>query len=78
MLEDKNYVYSYGLDLTKTFSDNKGHYENVQFKLYNASDSYYVVAEPSETEDGVYYVTGKTTDEKKALRLSRMPRPERS
>ena len=66
MLEDKNYVYSYGLDLTKTFSDNKGHYENVQFKLYNASDAYYVVAEPSETEDGVYYVTGKTTGEKKA------------
>ena len=66
MLEDRNYVYSYGLDLTKRFSDNKGHYENVQFKLYNASDAYYVVAEPSETEDGVYYVTGKTTDEKKA------------
>ena len=66
MLEDKNYVYSYGLDLTKTFSDKKGHYENVQFKLYNASDAYYVVAEPSETEDGVYYVTGKTTDETKA------------
>ena len=38
----------------------------MQFKLYNASDAYYVVAEPSETEDGVYYVTGKTTNETKA------------
>lgn len=66
MLEDRNYVYSYGLDLTKTFSDNKGKYENVQFKLYNSTDAYYVVAEKSEEEDGVYYVTGKTTDESKA------------
>lgn len=64
MLEDRNYVYSYGLDLTKTFSDNKGKFENVQFKLYNSTDAYYVVAEKSE--DGVYYVTGKTTDESKA------------
>lgn len=66
MLEDRNYVYSYGLDLTKTFSDNKGNFENVQFKLYNSTDAYYVVAEKSEEEDGVYYVTGKTTDEAKA------------
>lgn len=66
MLEDRNYVYSYGLDLTKTFSDNKGKFENVQFKLYNSTDAYYVVAEKSAEEDGVYYVTGKTTDESKA------------
>lgn len=70
MLEDRNYVYTYGLDLTKTFSDNKGKFENVQFKLYNSTDAYYVVAEKSETEDGVYYVTGKTTDESKATTFS--------
>ena len=66
MLEDRNYVYTYGLDLTKTFSDNKGKFENVQFKLYNSTDAYYIVAEKSADEDGVYYVTGKTTDESKA------------
>lgn len=66
MLEDRNYVYSYGIDLTKTFSDNKGDFENVQFKLYNSTDAYYVVAKESEDEPGVYYVTGKTTDESKA------------
>ena len=64
MLEDKNYVYTYGLDLTKTFSDNKGDFSNVQFKLYNGTDAYYVVAE--QKADGVYYLTGKTTDEAKA------------
>ena len=64
MLEDRNYVYTYGMDLTKTFSDKKGNFSNVQFKLYNGTDAYYVVAE--KDSDGVYYVTGKTTDEAKA------------
>ena len=65
MLEDQNYVYTYGVDLTKTFSDEKGDFANVAFTLCNQTDGYYVVAEKSE-EDGRYYVTGKTTDEKKA------------
>lgn len=64
LLEDENYVYSYGLDLTKEFSDDKGNFANVQFKLYNGTDAYYVVAE--QAEDGVYYLTGKTTDEARA------------
>lgn len=63
ILEDRNYVYCYSLDLTKTFSDGKGDFSNVQFKLYNSTDAYYVVAR--EDSDGVYYVTGKTTDEAK-------------
>ena len=58
-LEDRNYVYAYGVDLTKTFSDKKGDMSKVQFKLYNKTDAYYVVAEKSET-DGNWYVTGKT------------------
>lgn len=58
-LEDRNYVYAYSLDLTKTFSDNKGDMSKVQFKLYNSTDAYYVVAKKSD-KDGVYYVTGKT------------------
>ncbi|MCD8110156.1 MAG: LPXTG cell wall anchor domain-containing protein [Clostridiales bacterium] len=60
-LNDRNYVYSYSLDLTKEFSDDNGDATAVQFKLYNATDYYYVVAEMSA--DGVYYVTGKTTSE---------------
>lgn len=59
-LQDRNYVYSYGIDLTKTFSDNKGDATKVQFKLYNKTDAYYVIAKKGE--DGLYYVTGKTTD----------------
>ncbi len=59
-LNDRNYVYSYALDLTKEFSDGEGDPTAVQFKLYNATDSYYVVAEKSA--DGIYYVTGKSTD----------------
>lgn len=43
-LQDRNYVYSYGIDLTKTFSDNKGDATKVQFKLYNSTDAYYVIA----------------------------------
>lgn len=57
-LEDRNYVYAYGVDLTKSFSDNKGDMSKVQFKLYNSTDSYYVVA--NKAEDGNWYVTGKT------------------
>lgn len=63
-LEDRNYVYAYGVDLTKTFSDKKGDMSKVQFKLYNETDAYYVVAEKSET-DGNWYVTGKTKDKEK-------------
>ena len=63
ILEDRNYVYCYSIDLTKTFSDNQGEFANVQFKLYNSTDAYYVVAR--KDSDGVYYVTGKTTDEVK-------------
>lgn len=58
MLEDRNYVYAYGMDLTKTFSDEKGDFSNVQFKLYNQTDDYYVTA--LQDSDGVYYVTGRT------------------
>ncbi|MCC8028631.1 MAG: LPXTG cell wall anchor domain-containing protein [Lachnospiraceae bacterium] len=70
VLTDRNYVYTYGLDLTKQFSDGNGSYKNVQFRLYNSTDYYYVTAEEAVDSGGsgtgVYYVTGKTTDEAKA------------
>lgn len=58
-LEDTNYVYAYSIDLTKQFSDNQGDMSKVGFKLYNNTDSYYVEAVQSDTEEGVWYVTGK-------------------
>lgn len=67
-LQDRNYVYTYGIDLTKTFSDNKGDATKVQFKLYNSTDAYYVIAK--KAEDGLYYVTGKTTDKAQATTFS--------
>lgn len=60
-LEDRNYVYAYSIDLTKSFSDDKGDLSQVEFKLYNVTDAYYVQAKYNET-DNVYYVTGKTKD----------------
>lgn len=64
-LEDRNYIYSYSVDLTKTFSDGQGDLSKVGFKLYNSTDAYYVNAEYNEAED-VYYVTGKTVDKDSA------------
>ena len=67
-LQDRNYVYSYGLDLLKTFtgaSEKKADPEHVQFKLYNVTDGYYVLAE-QHPENGLYYVTGKTGEKKAA------------
>lgn len=61
-LEDRNYVYAYSLDLTKEFSDDKGDFSEVEFKLYNSTDAYYVEAE-FDADAGVYYVTGKNVSE---------------
>ncbi|HIV16450.1 MAG TPA: hypothetical protein IAB17_00500 [Candidatus Alectryocaccobium stercorigallinarum] len=59
-LEDRCYVYSYGIDLTKYFSDDEGDYSNVQFILYNVTDGYYVVADTIDDTEGenIYYVGG--------------------
>ena len=57
-IEDRCYVYSYGLNLTKYFSDNQGNYSNVKFLLYNKTDGYYVVADIRD--EYVYYVDGGT------------------
>lgn len=65
-LEDRNYVYAYSLDLTKEFSDNEGEMSQVEFKLYNTTDAYYVMAEQSEDDPAVWYVTGKTTSKEEA------------
>lgn len=68
-LIDDCHVYSFGIDLTKLFSDTDaetaeetGMYDHVKFMIYNATDKYWVTAKLNETE-GVYYVTGHVEKE---------------
>ncbi len=54
-LSDCCHVYSYGIDVLKTFSNSKGNAQNVKFLLHNDTDDCYIVA---EQKDGVYYAKG--------------------
>ena len=58
-LVDDAHVYTYGIDLTKLFSDGKGDFSKVEFLVQNKTDNYYVQAKLNPDE-GVYYVTGHT------------------
>ncbi len=61
-LVDDAHVYTYGIELTKLFSDGKGDYSDVEFIIYNDTDNYFVKAKLNESE-GVYYVTDHVADE---------------
>ena len=63
-LQDDAHVNTYGLDLTKQFSDNAGNFKNVEMLMHNDTDNYYVTAELHD--DGIYYVTGHVTEEANA------------
>lgn len=70
-LEDEAIVYSYGIDLTKKFSDKadaEGNFDKVKFVLYNETEDYYVMAK--KTSDGLYHVIGKEVDKAKATQFS--------
>ena len=54
-LVDDAHVYTYGIDLTKLFSDGKGDFSKVEFLIYNETDGYYVKAELN-AEEGIYYM----------------------
>ncbi len=60
MLVDDCHLYTYGLELTKLFSDNNGNLSNVEFIIYNKTDDYYVEAKLDETS-GIYYVEDQTS-----------------
>ena len=62
-LTDNATVYTYGIDLTKKFSDGKGDLSKVKFIIENDTDICYVIA---EQKDGIYYVTGFVGTEDKA------------
>lgn len=68
-LVDDCHVYSYGLDLTKEFSDGQGDISKVEFLLYNDSDGYFVTAELNESE-GIYHVTGHVPERDDATRFT--------
>lgn len=64
-LVDDAHVYTYGIDLTKLFSDGKGDFSKVEFLVQNKTDNYFVKANLNQDE-GVYYVTGHTADKEDA------------
>lgn len=72
VLEDRCRVYTFGLNITKEFTDSKtkGDATKVQFVLKNETDGHYVTAKKSE--DGIYYVTdaSKGTEEKEGTVFS--------
>lgn len=61
-LIDDAHVYTYGIDLTKLFSDGAGNFENVEFIVHNDTDDYFLKAELN-TVEGVYYVTDHKAEE---------------
>ena len=64
-LVDDSHVFSYGINLTKLFSDGKGDFSKVAFLVQNKTDNYYVQAKLNQDE-GVYYVTGHTGNKEDA------------
>ena len=64
-LVDDAHVFTYGIDLTKLYSDGQGNFANVEFIVHNDTDNYFVIAELNEDE-GIYYVTGHTPNESEA------------
>ena len=60
-LSDDATVYSFGLDVTKNFSDGRGDATNVEFLIQNSTDNRYLTGTLNTTE-GVWYVTGVTAD----------------
>ena len=60
-LVDDCHVFSYGIDLTKLFSDGKGDFSKVEFLIQNKTDNYFVKAELNKAE-GIYYVVDHVTD----------------
>ena len=61
-LVDDAHVYTYGIDVTKLFSDGKGDFSKVEFLVKNKTDNYFVKAVLNQT-DGVYYVVGHAVNE---------------
>ncbi|HIR30887.1 MAG TPA: SpaH/EbpB family LPXTG-anchored major pilin [Candidatus Faecousia faecavium] len=68
-LTDDSHVFSYGIDLTKQFSDGKGNFSKVEFLVQNKTDGYFVKAQLNQ-EEGIYYVTGHVSKEADATHFT--------
>ena len=64
-LVDDTHIYTYGIELTKLFSDGQGDFDNVEFIIHNDTDDYFVKAE-LDYESGIYYVTDHVENEEDA------------
>ena len=60
-LTDDAAVYSFGMDVTKNFSDGRGDATKVEFLVQNSTDNYYLTGSFNTTEN-MWYVTGKTAE----------------
>ena len=60
-LTDDAAVYSFGMDVTKNFSDGRGDATKVEFLIQNSTDNYYLTGSFNTTEN-MWYVTGKTAE----------------
>ena len=67
-LVDDAHVFTYGVELTKLFSDGQGNFDKVEFILFNETDQYYAIAELNKDE-GIYYITGHTGNPENATRF---------
>ncbi len=69
-VSDSAKVYSYGINLEKTFNGKEGNAQNVQFVLRNQTNGHYITA--ATASDGVYNVTdnNKSSDEANATKFS--------
>lgn len=68
-LVDDAHVYTFGIDLTKLFSDvdsqtatQQGMFDHVKFKIWNETDKYWVQAQLN-ADEGIYYVTDHVANE---------------
>lgn len=64
-LVDDCHLYTYGIDITKRFSDSKGDMSKVEFIAHNDTDGYFLKAD-FNADEGIYYITGHVSEEKDA------------
>lgn len=67
ILRDRCIVYTYGINLTKKFTDDHGDPTKVKFVMQNTTDHYFLKATGN---NGIYYVTGKAATRDEATQFS--------
>lgn len=67
ILKDNCIVYTFGLNVAKKFTDDKGNPTKVKFVVENTQDGYFLKGTGS---DGLFYVTGKSATKEGATQFS--------